>query len=127
MTRVTTVAQSSTIEEEYDGDGVFCMPYTDALEIFNEWDISLLYPQNFFKSVIAGQFHVRRDDTIREILGTCTQFFLRVPPPPREGMDVIGQLVVQQEDFRWRQVDQEQAHVSLFVFQVDSKRPAVRA
>jgi len=99
---------------EAEKDGVFCIPVKDALEVFTEMDISMLYPNYFFRQTIKGSFQPRSNNFYSTIISEGSQYRLLVGQPP-PGLTPWGQLVVEQEDLRWRRQDHVSADEGLYM------------
>ena len=37
-------------------DGVFCMAMEDARRVFEDWDVTYLYPRTFFHALLRGEW-----------------------------------------------------------------------
>jgi len=105
-------------------DGIFCMPFSEAFKSFNQWDLSFLYPEWFYRQSIRGEWNSSN-------AGGCgnngQQNFLKNPqylldvPKPQPGMRVFGQVVVTQEDHRWINDGSEMLYIGFNIFRSDGK------
>ena len=92
-------------------DGSFWMSYADCYGVFEEWEFSLMYPQDWFRSVARGEW-------TKATAGGCVnsgleswlknpQYMLEIPEPPEPGMAFSGSLTLTQEDVRYTRATRE--------------------
>jgi len=108
-------------------DGVFCIPFSEAVKCYTQWDFSFLYPEHFYRSSLQGEWTRRNsggcgNSGMKQFLKN-PQYLLSVPEPP-SGMRCYGQVVCTQEDHRWLDDGKEFLYIGFNLFRSNGSRVA---
>ena len=92
-------------------NGEFVMEFKEMLSVFNNVEMSLLFPTGFFRTRVKGQWLGNNAAGCGNEGGEAVylrnpQYLLDIPDPPTPGMTCFGQILLTQPDVRYTQEKQ---------------------
>ena len=106
--RWTHQAKRLTGYDPQGDDGEFIMAMEDVVRQFDTAEMSMLFPESFFRSKVDGSWSGNKAAGCGNVGGQAAflsnpQYLLEIPEAPKVGMSCFGQIVLTQEDVRWTQ------------------------
>merc|ERR1711865_693339 len=84
------------------------MAMEDVVRQFDTAEMSMLFPESFFRSKVDGAWSGNKAGGCGNVGGQAAflsnpQYLLTIPEPPKVGMGCYGTIVLTQDDVRWTQ------------------------